>query len=242
VGLAAVGAVALLLTAGLAAGASAWRARRASWPSDVPLARLDFVAVDIETTGLDPATDTPVALAAIPFVDGRPRLEHAFARLVNPGRPIPLDAQAIHGISDARVRDCPGIAAVLPDFLATCRERPIVAHTAAFDLTILGRAAKAARLPALTSDVLDIGVLAHALFPSWWDLSLEGLGRLVGVEPTDRHTAIGDAVTAGAIFRAMLPLLEQRGIRTLWAALALQRRSALIPGGPGPAGGELAGP
>jgi DNA polymerase III epsilon subunit-like protein len=241
VGLPIVGAVALLSGVGLAA-ALVRRMRRAARPGPVPLARMDFVAIDIETTGLDPSTDTPVALAAIPFIEGRPRLDRSFARLVNPGRPIPPGAQAIHGISDARVRECPSLASVLPDFLATCRGRPIVAHTAAFDLAILGRAATAAGLPALNGDVLDIGALAHALFPSWWDLSLEGLGRLVGVDPVDRHTATGDAVTAGAIFRSMLPLLEHRGIRTLSAAVALQRRSTLFPGGPGPAGGGLAGP
>jgi DNA polymerase III epsilon subunit-like protein len=236
------GVVALLAAAGFAAGASAWRARRAAPGAQVPLQDLDFVAIDIEATGLDPCTDTPVALAAIPFVGGRPRPDRAYVRLVNPGRPIPPASQAIHGISDASVRDCPAIAAALPEFLATCQGRPIVAHTAAFDLTILNRAARTAGLPALRTDVLDIGALAHALFPSWWDLSLEGLGRLVEVEPIDRHTATGDAVTAGSIFVAMIPLLEQRGVHTLSAALKLQRRAALIPGGPGLTGGGLAGP
>ena len=87
-----------------------------------------------------------------------------------------------------------------------------------------------------------IGALAHGLFPSWWDLTLEGLGHLVELDPIERHTARGDALTAGLIFLRMIPLLERRGITSLRAALRLQRRAAILPGGPGATGGGLAGP
>jgi DNA polymerase III epsilon subunit-like protein len=203
---------------------------------------LDFVAIDLETTGLDPRRDVAVALAAIPFSGGRARPEEGYTRLVNPGRPIPAASQAIHGIGDADVRDAPPVAEALVEFLRTCRGRPIVAHTAGFDLAILNRAARAARLPALGGAVLDVGAIAHGLFPSWWDLSLEGLGRLLEVEPIDRHTAVGDALTAGLIFLKLVPLLERRAILTLSQALRLQRRTVLLPGGPGVTGGGLAGP
>jgi hypothetical protein len=62
------------------------------------------------------------------------------------------------------------------------------------------------------------------------------------VQPVGRHTAEGDALTAGLIFRRLIPLLEQHGVRTLADALRLQRRGALVPGGPGATGGGLSGP
>ena len=130
----------------------------------------------------------------------------------------------------------------LPEFLARCRGRAVVAHTAGFDLAIIKRAARRAGLTPVESPVLDIDLLAHALFPSWWDLSLEGLGRLLEVAVIGRHTANGDALTAGAIFVRMLPLLASRGVLTLEGALRLQRRGALVPSGPGATGGGLAGP
>jgi DNA polymerase-3 subunit epsilon len=223
------------------AGALWWACRRGEARPDVLLRDLAFVAIDTETTGLDARRDTLVALAAVPFADGVPGAP-AFSRVVNPDRPIPPLAQAVHGIGDDDVRSAPPVAAVLPEFLAACRGRAIVAHTAAFDLALINRAARAAGLPLLDGPVLDIGALAHGVFPSWWDLSLEGLARLTEVAPVARHTADGDAVTAGIIFVRMIPLLEQHGITTLAAALRLQRRSALIPAGPGAAGGGLAGP
>jgi DNA polymerase-3 subunit epsilon len=216
--------------------------RRGPARPDVPLRDLDFVAIDIETTGLDPRRDAIVALAAIPFLGGRPSTATGYARLVNPGRPIPLDAQLVHGISDGDVRDAPSVTAALPEFLERCRGGALVAHSADFDLAIINRAARAAHLPQLGGPILDVGRLAHALFPSWWDLSLEGLGRLLEVEVLGRHTAEGDALTAGKILVHMRPLLEQRGVRTLEAALRLQRRGVLIPSGPSATGGGLAGP
>jgi DNA polymerase III epsilon subunit-like protein len=208
----------------------------------VALRDLEFVAIDVETTGLDPKTDVAVALAAIPFSGGRARPEAGYTRLVNPGRPIPAASQAIHGIGDAVVRDAPPVADALVGFLRVCRGRPIVAHTAGFDVAVLNRAARAAGLPGLGGVVLDVGVIAHALFPSWWDLSLDGLSRLVEVEAVDRHTAAGDAFTAGRIFVKLLPLLERRAIVTVSQVLRLQRGAPLMPGGPGATGGGLAGP
>ncbi len=216
--------------------------RRRSVRHDVPLHDVEFVAIDLETTGLDPRRDVIVALAAIPFVGGQAQPDAGYTRIVNPGQPIPAAAQAIHGIGDADVQDAPSAAAALPEFLLRCRDRVIVAHTAGFDLAIIKRAARAAGLTPVEGPVLDIGAIAHALFPSWWDLSLEGLGRLLEVAVIRRHTADGDALTAGTIFHRMLPLLAQRGVLTLGEALRLQRRGALVPDGPGATGGGLAGP
>lgn len=233
----------LLPAVGVAASATIWwmRASRPREP-DVALGALRFVAIDTETTGLDPRADALVAVAAIPFAEGRPRLDAAVDRLVNPRRPIPEAARAIHGITDDDVGAAAPAEAVLPEVLAACAARPIVAHTAWFDVTLINRAATRAGLPTLRGPVLDIGALAHAIFPSWWDLSLEGLSRLMEVEMVDRHTARGDALTAGLIFLRMIPRLEERGVRTLSGALRLQRRRPVIGGGPGPSGGGLSGP
>ena len=233
-----------LLAVAIAPGLVAlwWRRRARHDAPTTALRSLAFVAIDTETTGLDPRRDALVALAGIPFQDGQPRPADGYARLVNPGRPIPDAARAIHGIADADVKDAALPAEALPPFLALCAGHAIVAHTAPFDLAVINRAARAAGLDPLVGPVLDIGALAHAVLPSWWDLSLEGLARLVEMEPIARHTAEGDALTAGMIFVKLIPLLERRGAGTLRAAIALQHRAPIISAGPGATGGGLAGP
>jgi len=72
---------------------------------DRPLAILD-----IEATGISPRADRLVELAILRLdPDGS---EHARAWLVNPTIPIPVETTAIHGITDAVVRDCPTFAQV----------------------------------------------------------------------------------------------------------------------------------
>ena len=236
--------VPVLAASAVASGAAIWWLyhRLSATTPGLELAGLEFVAIDLETTGLDPRRDAIVALAAIPFASGDPRPEAGYVSLVHPGRPIPPAAQAIHGIRDADVRGAPSAAEALPRFLEICQNRPVVAHTAAFDLAFINRFARLGGLSTLGGVVLDIGALAHGLFPSWWDLSLEGLGRLLEVELVDRHTARGDALSAGLIFLRMVPLLERHGVSTLDRTLKLQRRAALLPGGPGATGGGLVGP
>ncbi|MGH7278390.1 MAG: 3'-5' exonuclease [Candidatus Rokuibacteriota bacterium] len=172
-----------------------------------------FVALDIETTGLDSRRDAVVSLAAVPFVDGRP--QSGIHTLVDPGRPIPETSTRIHGLTDAMVAGAPPIARVLPQVLALCDGHVVVGHGVDFDLAVLGRAARAAGLPGLQNDALDTRALAMALHPEWCDVSLEGLGDRLGVPVIGRHTAEGDALTAGGILMALLPVLATRRIETL---------------------------
>ena len=76
----------------------------------LPLER-PLVFFDLETTGVDVVTDRVVQIGALRYEPGggEPR---RYKRLVNPGRPIPRETTAIHGISDADVADAPTFAAL----------------------------------------------------------------------------------------------------------------------------------
>jgi len=69
-----------------------------------------LVFFDIESTGTSPKADRIIDLALIRILPGGTRDAHSF--LVNPGMPIPPEVTAIHGISDADVRDCPPFSAI----------------------------------------------------------------------------------------------------------------------------------
>lgn len=177
-----------------------------------------FVAIDLETTGLDVRRDVVVAAAAIPFEGGQPRA--GLVTLVNPGRPIPPPSTAIHGIDDAAVAGAPAIQDVLPAFDALCAGRIVVGHDVDFDIAVLARArTPAARpTPRLT---LDTRRLARAA--GYRDSRLEAIGPALEVPLVGRHTAEGDARMAGEILLAFVPLLRGRGVRTVADLLRLQR-------------------
>jgi DNA polymerase III epsilon subunit family exonuclease len=182
-----------------------------------------FVALDLETTGLDPRRDAIVSLAAIPFVALTPA--PGYVTLVDPARPIPGASTAIHGITDAMVRDAPALDGVLHEAQALIGEAVLVGHTVAFDLALLARARRAHRLPRLSHRALDTRRLAAALHPEWRDFTLEHVALRLGVDVAARHTAEGDALTAGRIFVAMLPELESLRLRTVADAAWLERQA-----------------
>lgn len=108
-------------------------------PDGTPTRRGVFV--DVETTGLDPATDEIVELALVPFDfsrDGRIFAVHeSFSRFRDPGRPIPAAVTALTGISDAMVAGASIDAAEIEEFLGAAAL--VVAHNAGFDRRFLER-------------------------------------------------------------------------------------------------------
>lgn len=187
--------------------------------------RQRFVALDLETTGLDPRRDAMVSIAAIPFVESVP--QSGYVTLVDPGRPIPPASTAIHGLTDAMVHGAPRLPHVLAELDAVVASASLVGYNVGFDLAIIGRERRARGLPRLRNRALDTRLLASALHPEWRDTSLEQLAARLGVPVVARHTAEGDALTAGRIFWALLPELEARGMRTLADLLWLQRRAVV---------------
>jgi DNA polymerase III epsilon subunit family exonuclease len=177
------------------------------------LAAQGFVAIDLETTELDSRRAAVVAVAAVPYVAGR--AGQAYAALVNPGRPIPPASTAIHGITDAMVRDAPSIGEVLPTLDSIWGGRVLVGHNVGFDVAILNRELRGHGRAPLAGPALDVGRLAAALHPEWRNVSLEALAARLGTVVTGRHTAEGDARAAGDLLPALLPALAARGFRTV---------------------------
>ena len=94
-----------------------------------------FAFVDVETTGFNPHSDQVVEVACL-LLDGRTRRAR-LTTLVNPGRPIPPYASAIHGITNADTANAPALADLAPTLQRLCAGAVVVAHNARFDLGFL---------------------------------------------------------------------------------------------------------
>jgi len=199
------------------------RSEDSNLPS-TPLLALDSVILDTETTGLDARTARLVQIGAVRLSGSGIDEAERFEQLVDPGVPIPPMASAIHGIKDEHVGNAPSFSAIAPELEAFIASSVVIGHTISYDVAVLQReyelAGRAWRRPR-TLDVRDLAELAQ---PTLARYDLERLCEWLSIDIVGRHTAIGDALATARVFAALVPLLRQRGIRTLAEADSASRQ------------------
>ncbi|HNY94211.1 MAG TPA: 3'-5' exonuclease, partial [Flexilinea sp.] len=94
-----------------------------------------MIALDIETTGLDPNLDAVTEIAALRFKGAR--VEDTFQTLVNPNRPIPSNITQLTHITNEMVRNAPQIGEVIGKVAQFVGNDIIVGHNISFDLNFL---------------------------------------------------------------------------------------------------------
>ncbi len=181
-----------------------------------PLLSLDAVVIDTETTGLDPRRARVIELAGVRLSAGKLAAAASFRQLLRPDdEAIPAEAVRIHGIDEAAVAGAPLFADVWPGFTEFLDGSLVIGHTIGFDLAMLKRECDLAGLPWSRPRTLDTRLLAEIAAPELAGYALEKLADWLGIELSERHTALGDAVATARIFLALVPRLREHGIRTV---------------------------
>ena len=160
-----------------------------------------FVAIDLETTGLNPEVDEITEIGATRFE--RDGTSEQFHTLVNPGRLIPTEIQQLTGITDADVADAPGFERVVNELASFVGNRSIVGQNIKFDLNFLSKAGL--ELPGPVYDTWDI---ASVLLPRADHLNLASIAELLEIPMRPAHRALEDAETTRDIFLALLARFE----------------------------------
>jgi DNA polymerase III subunit epsilon len=163
------------------------------------------VVLDTETTGLDPAAGHRVVeIACIELVHHIPT-GRDFHCYVNPGRDIPADAHAVHGLNEEFLAAHPPFEAIIDELLAFIGSDPLVIHNAEFDIAFLnGELARMGR-PHLASNHIDTLTLARQRFPGA-PASLDALCRRFDVDNSDRtlHGARIDCALLAAVYLELI--------------------------------------
>ncbi len=188
-------------------------------PDTAPADRGEYVAVDLETTGVDPASDRIIEIGAVRFGADGPR--ERFRTFVSPGRPLPPAIRVLTGIEDADLVGAPPPSLAVHEFAAFARGLPLVAHNAPFDLGFLAEAGLQVQAPAF-----DSYELASVLLPTATRLDLRSLAESLGVTVEESHRALADAEVTGAVFLRLLERLARLPAATLRDLVRLADQSA----------------
>jgi DNA polymerase-3 subunit epsilon len=189
------------------------------------LAQITYTVFDTETTGLDPsAGDEIIQIGATRIVNGKLLRHENFEQLVNPQRAVPELSIAIHGIRPEVLVGQPTISQVLPAFHAFAQDTVLVGHNAAFDMRFL-QLKEAQTGIHFDQPVLDTLLLSAWLHPHQESHALEAIALRLGVDATGRHAALRDALVTAEVFLKLVPLLADKGIRTLGQAREVARKT-----------------
>jgi len=166
-----------------------------------------FIMIDTETTGFQVyAGDEMISIALLEY-RGLTPTGRQYTRFINPGRPIPAETTAIHGIRDEDVAHSPPIEEVLPEIAEFIRDGVLVGHHVNFDLRFLNKYLKQQVSCQLRNLMLDTMLLFTVHSGRMGHYTLEEVAGYCQYTPVERHTALGDALTAAAIFECLVPRL-----------------------------------
>ena len=173
---------------------------------------VNALILDTETTGLD--DDAEVVELAVIDCAGVVLLD----TLVRPSGPVPAEAAAIHGITDAMLADAPTWSELHARFCDLVEGRQVVIYSREFDTRVITQTARRYGLPAPQGFdlVLDPGRIhcamqAYAEFRGEWSAEkgqyrwqkLSAAAAQQGVTVTNAHRALGDCLMTLGVVRAM---------------------------------------
>ncbi|MDX1888853.1 3'-5' exonuclease [Mycolicibacterium sp. 050158] len=195
-----------------------WRRRLGARRSHRPAAadvdwRTDaFVAIDLETTGLDPRRDHIVSYGAVPIRDGRIKMAESVYGLVHVPGDVPGSSTKFHALRTQDLDDAPPLSDCVTTLDALIGAHPVIAHCAWIERSFLHRAFRRSYLT-FASPMIDTAVLARLvldvnLAPDQ-AISLEYAATELELPVHSPHHALGDALTTATLFLALASRLER---------------------------------
>lgn len=164
-----------------------------------------YVVLDVETTGLNTATDQIIEIGAVRIENGEEVAE--YSKLINPERPIPDKVVELTGITPGMVQHAPTIQEVIAEFAAFCEGAVLVAHNASFDMAFFDRAFRAADLP-FEHPKLDTLTLVRNVYPEQKSFKLGAMCKYLGINLSKAHRAVHDARATGEMLLIALKKLQ----------------------------------
>lgn len=171
-------------------------------PSGFDLDLSEVVAIDVETTGLNAKTDRVVELALVSVADDG-KVIWTWQSLINPGRPIPSSASAIHGISDEQIKSAPTFAQIADEIAARIEKKVLLAHNLKFDVGFLKEELKRCGNDQPATRGIDTLKISRQVDRGEKSHKLGDACRRYGINLNHAHQATDDTIAAAKLFIAM---------------------------------------
>ncbi len=172
----------------------------------------EFVAFDLETTGLSAQDDVITEIGAVIYKNGE--ILDRYQAFVNPHRPLSQKVIELTGITDDMLKDAPDEDVIIPEFLKFCGDRPLAAHNADFDVGFILAACR--RLGIYYDPTyVDTLIMAQNMLPDLKNHKLNIVADALSLPEFNHHRAVDDGVTVAHMLRRFFDDLNQMGVTEL---------------------------
>ncbi len=178
-----------------------------------------YVAIDVETTGLDTGVDEIIEVAAVKFREDA--VLETFSQLVKPRHSVPLKIQRLTGITEEDLAHAPRFRDVAPQFVRFLKSYPLVGHSVGFDIGMLSAAGMHFTQPAY--DTFDMATL---LLPQVSTYKLATLAEYLQLAHAEHHRALHDADVCRQVFLKLLEQIRALDLPSLTAINRLMTRTS----------------
>lgn len=158
----------------------------------------EFVAIDIETTGLNPTCDEIIEVSAVRYRNGHE--VEAYETLVKPTRPLGVFVTLFNGITNDMVADAPAVGEIMPPLRAFIGDSVLLGHNVHFDINFLYDAIERAGAPHLSNDFIDTMGLLRRIKGAEAPSSLADAAQAYSISVPGHHRAGWDSRCAAELF------------------------------------------
>ena len=163
----------------------------------------EIVCFDIETTGLNVATEAITEIGAVVLRNGE--IGERFQTFVNPNRRLTPEIIGLTGITDQMLENAPQPKEALESFLQFVKGRPLAAHNAEFDISFIRKGCTEAGLQ-FDPTFVDTLILAQNLLPELHKYKLDIVAEHLDLPAFNHHRASDDAAMVGYM---LIPFFEK---------------------------------
>jgi len=183
-----------------------------------------LLVIDLETTGIEPSTDSIVQIGSCLLSQEDLSEERFFCTYVKPTSPMSSEARAVHGIDEAMLRNAPDLREAIYAFAEYAPPDAIVCgHNVAFDVAFLKKGYSAVGVPyPFDYHTLDVWSVAFFMLaascvrlPSY---NLTALSDFGGYRRKEQHDALEDARATAAVLRRFFALARGLDLSVLGGA------------------------
>lgn len=162
----------------------------------------DYVAIDIETTGLSPDQDEIIEIGAIKV--RKNKMDEKFQRLIRIAGKVPNTVKNLTGITEEMLQhEGEMLEQTLLDFLAFIGDLPVIVHNADFEYSFLQLACKKHNLPLFSNQFEDTLYIAKSNLTEVTDYKLETLVKYFNIPVTRLHRSLDDCFATVQLYQKL---------------------------------------